>query len=514
MAVVQKIDSNIVGTRWVEEASIKTLPGGTPTWAPLDPNSFTDWGGEYINVARAPINPSRQRRKGVLTDLNATGGFNIDFTQTNVQDLMQGFFFATFRKKNELAVADVNTTLDDFQPAAGGDGYVAKDLLFAKDFADTVNNGLHVVTGTPAATTVPVTTNLTTASTQSGTISHVGFEFASGDVDVDGSGGTYPALTSTVKSFLDFGLKVGEWVYVGGDLTAEKFVTGANNTFARVRVIAANRLDFDKTTTTMVNETGTGLTIRLFFGRVLQNEQAASIVRRSYQFERTLGAPNDSNPTQIQAEYIEGCFASECTWDIKQADMVKMDLAYMALNAVDIDGPTALRSAAPALTPALDDTVEGFNTSTDFSKLKLHLHTDGSPNPTALVTFIQDFQITINNNVSVNKAVNNLGGFDVTLGDFEVGGSLTGYFFDTTAKAAVSGNSDVTMDWTIVKNNAGFTFDIPLITLGDGRVNVAKDEAITIPLGMQASTGAKIDSLLNHTALCVFWDFLPTAAGA
>jgi hypothetical protein len=46
--------------------------------------------------------------------------------------------------------------------------------------------------------------------------------------------------------------------------------------------------------------------------------------------------------------------------------------------------------------------------------------------------------------------------------------------------------------------------------LGDGRLNVEQDSAITLPLNIPAGA----DRVFNHTALMVFFDHLPNRADA
>lgn len=522
MAAVNKIDSNATGLRIAEEASLGTLPG-TPVWKPYEPNSYADFGGQVTTVARNPINDSRQRKKGVVTDLDASGGFSTDLTQDNIQDILQGFFFADFRRKGEETVTavDVDTINPDEYEVASTTGFLVGALIQGSGFTNAENNTVNTVTAIVADTSVEVAdgTLVDEGSPPSDAkIVVVGHTFSPDDatafyIDVSG---TLPKLVTDLIDFTTLGLVEGEWIYIGGDGADSKFANAENNGFKRIRSISATEIEFDKSDSTMVtddgSDTGSGgtfdLTIEVYFGRVLKNEAASSIVRRTYQLERSLGAPDDASPSQIQAEYITGAVPGQAQFNIPTADKVTVDLSFVGLNTSRIDGPTSLKSGTR---PTLAD-ADAFNTSSDFTRIKLAAVSSSDEAPTALFAYAQDLTISINNNLSPAKAVGTLGAFEVTAGTFQVGGSVTAYFADVAAVDAVNNNTSITIDMALVKDNAGIVLDLPLIALGDGRPNIEQDQPITLPLNMDAATAASIDTNLDYTAMMVFFDYLPTAA--
>ncbi len=252
MAAVNKIDSNITGLRYAEEVTYKVLPG-SPVWNPLEPNSYDEFGGSIVTVARNPINASRQRKKGVVTDVEASGGFETDLTQTNLQDILQGFFFADFRPKGEEVPTAATATTDLFD-CTSTTGFLVGSLVTSTGFSDAGNNVTEEpVTAVVSNTTVEVLGATLVTDAAPGTdvnlvvVGHVG---ASADIDVDATG-VFPALTSTALDFTTLGLIPGEWIFIGGDPAASDFVTAANNGFKRIRTIAALRLEFDKSDLTM-----------------------------------------------------------------------------------------------------------------------------------------------------------------------------------------------------------------------------------------------------------------------
>lgn len=523
MAQLEKIDSNITGLRYAEETSIgvlaqeETVPANTD-WRPLEPNSYADFGGEISTVARNPINPSRQRKKGVTTDKDATGGFNTDLTQENLQDLLQGFFFADLRRKGEESPTNVDGTAEEYD-MADTTGFFVGSLVFASGFSNSENNGLKRVTAVTLNTSIGVAEDLVDepAPPAGAIVVVVGFQFAAGDLDVDASG-ALPVYTSTAKDLTELGAIPGEAIWVGGDTAITGFTNTdasgneVNNGLKRLRSISANSMTVDKSDFVMTTEASTTETIQVFLARVLRNELGALIKRRTYNLERTLGAPDDALPAEVQAEYLVGAVPNELTLNIATADKINADLAFVALDSTTIDGPSTLKSDDANATKIALTEADAFNTSSDFTRIRLATVSDTNEAPTPLFAFLTELTLTINNNNSPNKAVGVLGAFEVTTGTFEIGGATTAYFSNVAAISAVQDNDDVTIDFLIAKQNSGMWFDVPLLTLGDGRPTVEQDAPITIPLSIEAATAAKIDATLDYTLHFQFFDFLPAVA--
>lgn len=528
MAVSVKIDSNSTGLRSCLETSLGVLDP-TPAnqrWVEQEPNSYSDFGGEITTVARNPINPGRQRKKGVVTNVEASAGWDTDLTQENMQDVLQGFFYADLRKKQEFTgSAQTVATSDDSYGFTGiHTGFFANDLVLATGYTNTANNGVKNVV-TAATNKVTVSQNLVNeTSPTTAKLVAVGFQFTTGDAVIQAPGGAFPILHTTTKDLTQLGLSPGEWVFVGGDSATTRFALNAPF-FARIRSVAQNDITFDKTSITCVADDGTStgsggtnnVTIQLFKGRVLKNEIGSSIKRRSWTLERTLGVSDPAQPTLEQAEYVRGAVPNEFTFNYQSADKLVCDLAFVglrpdAINEV-VSGSNTLLSKISGTVRQNVTEADAFNTSSDISRVALRPVSATNSNPLALFSYAEDITITINNNNSPNNAIGVLGAFEITAGTFEVGGEINAYFGDVAAVQAVQNNADISLDVIQVKANAGIAIDVPLIALGGGRLEVEQDEPVKIPLESNAATGAKIHPNLNHTLLMVFWDYLPNAAG-
>lgn len=580
----KKIDSNVTGLRFAKERCLGELPPN-PTWRGLEPNSYSDFGPTVTTVARNPINQSRQRKKGAVTDLEATGGFNQDLTISNTADMLQGFLFADARERGTTSslvfgdtwVSDVdgtaktytfsNATVTAVAIAAAGSGYrvgdvlnvaggtaasraarvyvsgvdaatgavtsvavdeggiygalpanpaitsggsglgatvnltsgaltdfVVGDLVLAEGFATQANNGIKTITAYAAGVVTVSEAVADEVPSTNATLKTVGHRFAPGDLEIT-LNGKFPRLTDAAAAvdFTTFGFIAGEWVYLDG--------FADNVGAARISSITADFIEFDKTDWVPVAEAETGVTVTLYYGTIIRNEGDPALIKRtSYQIERTLG--QDANGTM--SEYLVGAVAGEFTLNVAQADKVTVDMTFTATDGEQRSGADGLKAGTrPAL--QVDD---AFNTSSDFSRIKLAIVNELDPAPQPLFAFATDLTLTINNNLSANKAIGTLGAIDVTAGTFEVGGSITAYFASVEAVQAVRNNEDITLDFFMVKDGKGLLFDVPLLTLGNGRLNVEQDQAIMLPLDTAAA-----ESQFGNTLLVQVFPYLPASAG-
>ncbi len=437
---VHSVDSNSTGLSIAEEECIKVLPGvngADAVWQALEPNGYPgDFGATISTVARNPLNPSRQRRKGAIVDIDASGGFNTDHTASNMTELLQGFFFADLRVKS--------TTIP-----------------------------------TPDGGTAP------------------GFEFAAGDVAATVAGGKL-VLTATAATMNDKGLAAGDWVFLGGDDADTRL--GTNVGFARIQSITAKAITFDITTFEPVADAGAAVTLQMYFSKFLRNENDPALIkRRTYQLERTLG--QDAAGTQSQ--YLIGAVPNEFTLNVPQGDKLNCDLTFLACDQEVRTGLQGLKPGTRVAAPGED----ALNTSTDVYQMKLYIVNPVDSTPTPLFGFLQEGSISINNNVSPLKGIGVAGAFDMSAGTFEVGGDVTAYFTDVAAINAIRANADVGFYTAICAKNKGIIYDIPLLGIDGGQLNIEADTPVTIPVGMQAAENPQ-----GYTLSYSQFDYLPNIA--
>ena len=512
MSLRRTLPSNGTGLHMALEVAPGVLPSedvvpGTNVWLQLEPNSYDGFGTELELVSRQPLSSDRQPRKGVVVGGDTTGGFENDLTFTAaMKELLSGFFFANIRKKanaDGTAVTGTGVTV-----ASGGTDFTENSMVLISESPVATNNGIKFVGSGSTATNIAIAG--LTADAGAVKVKVVGYRGAAGALDIDATANGYPAIVGTRLNTL--GLIPGEFIFIGGDALANRFTDVKNNGWARVKSVTATRITLDKTDYEMVDETGTGKSIDLFFGDVLKNEVGTDIVRKTYRLERSLGQPETTAPTGTQADVLTAAMANELSIAIPKKDIIKLSFSFVA-------GEYLTRPYTQGLYPGTREVLadeDAFNSSGDMKRERLAVYPSQgalTSAPLPLFALVSETKITINNNSTGINAHRFIGFVEVVEGMFEFSGDITAYFNNVEATEAVKANRDVTYDFACMKNNAGFALDMPMISLGKGVLELAVNEPIMIPLDMQASTGSKYDVNMNHTGMMVFFDYLPNFAG-
>jgi Phage tail tube protein len=513
--MAEVLSGNITGLYYAEETSLKVLPG-TPIWYEGEPNSWADFGADYSMTTRNPITHDRQRRKGAITDVEPSGGWNEDLRANSLPRFAQGFLFANAREKastqplngTQRAVTGVTASDDRYAAAAGMTMFVVGHLVFATGFGVAANNGLKIVASS-AAGYVGVSEALTDEASPptAAKLQAVGFQFGSGTMSLDAAADNLKLISGTTD-LTTLGLSIGEWIIVGGDATGTRFADSGDNApfYARISAIASGSLTFDKTTGVQVDNAGTGKTIRIFFpNRIVRNEEDCTLIKtKSYTLERQLGC----GAGQVEAEYIKGAIPNEMTINIPTpgADAkVNIDMSFVGMEIDYRDKTTGVYSGT-----RVASLNEGcFGTSLNVYQNKLAIVDPATLNPTALVAYLSEATITINNNVSGIKAIGSFGNAGVNVGSFDVGASTTGWWNGVAVPQAVRNSTDATWHTILTKENAAVIFDMPLVSLGGGRANVEANAPVTIPLELSAAKGNA-----GYTLMTCFFPYVPTVAMA
>lgn len=501
------IDSNLTGLAVAEEASLKTLPG-SPIWYGLEPNSYSDFGSTIKTEARAPIDPTRQNKKGAVVDVDASAKFNIDHTQNNLTRLLQGFFFADIHQKPATialdgtfwAISSVTASSKTFGFAATPgipSSFITNRLILVSN--TFFNNGIKTVAGSTTTSVVVGETCFDESPTSAAKIETVGYKFPAGALSCSVVGGLQVlSIPSGSMSNELAGLSAGEWVFFDFDPTN----TTAARGYARVLSVSGTTLTFDTTTFTPFTATSSGIFPVIYFSNFIKNESTPSLIkRRSYQIERSLS--NDGTSSNNQTEIVIGAVSNELNLKIQQAKKLEVEIGYIGCDK--IQRSSTLGPLGGTRVASLGE--EALNGTSNVYDMKLSINSNSVSNRNDLFAYVTDVELNIKNNVSADKAVGVLGAFDLSVGNFHVTGKLTAYFTNTTSVDAVRNNADVGFYAIIANKNAGFIYDIPLLGLGNGRLNVVKDKSVDLPLDLMAA-----QSKFGHTLTYCSFPYLPNAA--
>jgi len=486
--------------------AIETAPGEVDagaTWTVTEPNDIGDFASNISTVARDPISNDRAPRKGAITDLDATVSFDSDLTVASFRDFFDGFAFAVWKEQNKAEPTAVATADDSYTHATITTALTAGTLIFARDFSLSANNGVKRVAAASTTLKTLVEENLSDETPPTGARFNVaGFQGASGDIQVDTegnliSGGTYDFTDDITDGRPTF--YVGQYIYVGDSTNAAySFATAGFSGFARITAIAAAKLTLDNYSDEWTDaigsaDTGTGKTIRVYTGDWIRTVEVsnADFLNRTYQFEaeyNNLSDPTTGNPVDGW-EYINGCSPNQVTLNTALTDKATVNWGFIGLDSEAMVYTAKTKGGYKEPT----DT-DAYNTTNDFARIYLK---DLDNNDVGV--YFKNMDLTINNNITPEKILGQLGSVVNSVGTLNVSASTEALFTSGRITDIVRANTTVKMNWVLDNDDGALCFDLPAITLGSANKSFPRNETIKVTLDIEAFKDNALDYVFSVT---------------
>jgi len=483
-----------------------SLAAPPTVWKKTEPNSVGSFGADITTVPRRPISQDRQKRKGTPTDLDSGAEFEFDLTIDGLHDFLEGFVFAEAANADLVfKAANISATPDGYvipaatQPQADKLQWVTlteATLLFARGYVNAGNNGIKVLTADVILNDTKMVcagqSLVVETAPANAQVEVCGIRAGADDLSISVTSGVAVITSAANVDFTSLGLKLGQFVHVGGLVVANQFGAGASIGFGRVTAITTLTLTLDKITSTLITDNGLGDNMDILFGRFFRNVSvdAASAdnryLERTFQFEGSY--PNLQVPGPgAEFEYAKGNFCNELALNLPLTDKATVSVVFIGTDTEVFT--TSRKSGASTATAPLLTTA--FNTSMDVARLTTRLA--GS----ALDTSFKSLTLTLNNNASPEKKLGQLGAAFVNVGIFEVTLEAQLIFTDSRVPNAIRNNSTLTFDAILNNGEGAICIDIPSLTFGGGDKEYPADASLLINVTGDAFQDATLGTSLG-----------------
>ncbi len=450
-------------------------------WFLLEPNAINTFGATITTVARDPISKDKQRRKGVVTDLDSSVEWEGDTTISHFTDFIECFSSATaVLSQTSRIPTDISSDVITIPAITNGDeAFFLSDasvdsLIFNRAYTNPANNGLFALTaaGTTTALTAagqglvdetpPANAQVELAGVRPETTSDLSIVVT----------GASAVLTSAadIPDFSVLGLTVGQFIHLGGITSGTQFTTCVG--FARVELIGTTTLTLDKLDSTVVTDTGTGDTVDLLFGRFVRNVPVdnALYLEQFITFEMTF--PNLGNPSGDRYQYSLDNLCNTAAFNLPLTDKSTVTFGFVG---TDTDNPTDTQKAGAAAAISPNKTAAFGTTSTGLARLQL---ADLSDNQYGAC--FKSLTLSLDNQVTPEKCLATLGAQFMNSGNFLVDIESQLLFTEQTIIDAIRSNTTVTLDFRLDNDDGAIVLDIPNMTIGGGDREFPLNESVLI----------------------------------
>lgn len=472
--------SNLAQLYYVTESTVGTTPG-SPNMKRV---RFTS---ESLKIDQTfeqseEITGDRIIKEFIPVGIGVSGGINWELSHGGFfDDAFESAMLSTFTKMPERdndgtadsVITGVTSVDDTFTFADTGADFAQFHLVRTTGFTESANNSLFTLTsgsGTTAVIGAGGTLTDEAAPAADARIKVIGFAAASAaDVQADATG-----LVSTTTDFTTFGLTVGQWLKIGGSNSANKFATTANNTFVRVKSIAANDLDFDYLPSGWSTDAAAGVTLYVFTSDYI--EVGSTI--KSFSMEKVFTGQGTPDFISYAAIVMNGL-------NIQADAQSRLTGSFDVIGFTGAESTTAL-DASPAAAP----TNLIMNTSTNIGRLLENGSDQASP------VWIESASLGLNNNLLPVTALANKPAVDYISGDAALTVNLSASFGNKDIYERFLDNTDSSFAFAASRNGKGYVFDVHSMTYTDGNVAAGgRNQRVNAEMtaqGKQHSTSGKM----------------------
>ncbi len=430
------------------------------------------------------IRSDRMLGDPILTMKDSNGSVNFELSYPEDNTPLSEFYRSAFMNDwtntptfdndgtADSVVTDAGTTTDTYAVASGGAAVKAGHLVRATGLTNSANNQIFKAVSSTATTIVGSGLSLSAETAPPGTakLKVVGFQGASGDVTALADG-----LGSTALDFTTLGLSVGQWIKIGGSAAGDKFATAACNDWARISgAVTATKIPLDNLPSGWATDTGTGKTVKVWFGDTIKNgtTEASLTIERGFLGQQT--------PTYI---VNVGMHVNTLQHTLTSKQKITGTAAFLGMGGSQ--STTALDASPDAATTNL---VMAANANV--GRLSENGATLTSPN------WAQSFDFTINNNLRQLEDVGSQSPVAVREGECTVTGKITTYFGDNTLLQKFYNGTPTSINARVAKSSQALIYQMPRVIIrGDGNPQATgKNTDVMMSCSWQASLDTATNS--------------------
>lgn len=503
-------DSNRTQVAYVAETTL----GTTPTISATTPMRLGRITGESLNFNIQTTRSNELRSDRQLPDViitNAASAGDLQFevsypvTRSFLGDMLAASLYSSWAETplfENWATADSNitdagTVANTYAVPSGGTAVVAGHLVRASGFTNSANNQLFKVASSTATTIVGTSLSLTaeTAPPVGARLKVVGFEGATADLALSTTaplGGGVIKLVATAGPGWNTitGLLVGSRIKISGFTATQGGVAGGNNIWARVvgwggtsnrelylsecEPPTGGAIPYVPTA-----ESGTGKTVRVWFGDVLRN----GTTRQGFTIEKGFLAQGTPN----YALY-KGLVPGQLSLNYEAGNIATGSISFMGMGHSISTTPQA--TTFPNLVPAT--TYDVLNCVSNIGRVFEGGSVIGSPN-----NLMRTLTMSLNNNLREQPALGTLGPAGIGTGYFDVTGTARAYFSDATYYNKYLNGTRTSLAMRIQENTAntrGLFMTLPVVEYTQAQI-VAQGANQDVMVDL--SYTAIIDTLTN-----------------